>query len=1324
MYFLDARVRTAVLAGYVTGTNAAISAGDSLLVALGKLEGQIAATASGSTGAYVNNGNSFGAIPAVLGTNDNFPMAFETFGTTKMTILANGNVGIGTASPGFKLELAGTSTAADRKIGINGSQVLYLPDQASSAFTGSIFIGNGGGSLSHSSGTQGYKNSAFGLGALQSITTGYNNTSSGNSSLYSNTTGYSNTANGVSSLYFNTTGYNNTASGNSSLYTNTTGYSNTAIGSATLTYNTTGYRNTANGDFSLYQNTTGYYNTALGTNSALTNIAKSESTAIGSFSQQYADDTASPAISYNTALGAYSLQGSADPTANTGIKNTALGHSALLGMSSGSNNIGIGYNSGSLITTGSNNVVIGSNTGSTIATSSNNVLIADGAGTERLRIISTGYMGLGTSSPQALLDLTSITTGILIPRMTTAQRDAISATGRTGMQVYNTTTNELNFHNGTAWTALGAAGSGVTQVTRGAGLVGNGTNITATGTIAVDVGTGNNQIVQLDGTSKLPAVDGSALINLNPANLSATVPITKGGTGRITGGATNTFLAMDAAGTALEYKAFSAATPLAIDFTTPGAAALTLGTVPISKGGTGLTAFVGERLYTANLGGSLATFFCSPSEVMTFNISGAPICSTLASLGGSSQWTTSGSNIYYTTGKVGVGTSTPGEALEVVGNLKVNGVIFKNEVLSIPGSSTRFLNVNNLADTYGLYEVDVAGYAGSGTGSMVLSYIDGGHSNGVGSHHVQELARLTQGNPILGPLIKTISGTSISIQNTSGAVMNLFVSVKSHNVTAVPAVVTLELAGGAGDPAITASSNRIMLQGTSPGTTEIGNLNISGNGLFGGNVGIGTGNPLSKLHVNLTATGGISLGAYNSTTTAGVMRFVGVTGTDGTFNGGNISGVNNGAAGMAIINTSAGTGNSQDVAFYTHLNGSQSSQKMILTSAGNVGIGATSPTAALEVSTGEVRGLKITNTSFTDAYPLISAHGSNLSANAMVLYPSGKLAINTSSNTNNFTVNGNMSVGMSYMNIAAPTNGAIIQGNVGIGTSAPAMALDVRGNLASTTAGSAPFPGGSSLPGIVSLDTSNAFYPSLKMKGGSAIESVITANTTSGTFTDGFSYNALNHNFLAGGSIRMLIRADGNVGIGLTNPGYKLDVVGDINASGSVRSAGSALTSDIRLKENLIPVQDSLKRLSELKAYNYYWKDKKKFGDKKQLGLVAQEVEKVFPEAVMKGNDGFLAVSYANLVAPLIESVKELYGQSLALYVRVTASEKQLALQAQKMSASDLEIATLKEQLKAISRKPASSERENEKIKFLEAENASMKSYLCQKDPSASFCKK
>ncbi len=69
---------------------------------------------------------------------------------------------------------------------------------------------------------------------------------------------------------------------------------------------------------------------------------------------------------------------------------------------------------------------------------------------------TTGSVGIGTATPstKAVLDLTSTTKGFLAPRMTTVQRDAITAPVA-GLQIYNTTTNALNIYNGTSWGGVG-----------------------------------------------------------------------------------------------------------------------------------------------------------------------------------------------------------------------------------------------------------------------------------------------------------------------------------------------------------------------------------------------------------------------------------------------------------------------------------------------------------------------------------------------------------------------------------------------------------------------------------------------------------------------------------------------------------------------------------------------------------------------------------------------------------------------------------------------------------------------------------------------------
>lgn len=105
----------------------------------------------------------------------------------------------------------------------------------------------------------------------------------------------------------------------------------------------------------------------------------------------------------------------------------------------------------------------------------------------------------------------------------------------------------------------------------------------------------------------------------------------------------------------------------------------------------------------------------------------------------------------------------------------------------------------------------------------------------------------------------------------------------------------------------------------------------------------------------------------------------------------------------------------------------------------------------------------------------------------------------------------------------------------------------------------------------------------------------------------------------------------GNVGIGSLSPTEKLEVVGNITASGDITS-----TSDISLKENLETITNPIEKIKNLNGYTF-----NRIGHKKRsVGLVAQEVEKVLPEAVL-GEDGNKSLAYGNVVALLVETVKE-----------------------------------------------------------------------------------
>jgi hypothetical protein len=113
----------------------------------------------------------------------------------------------------------------------------------------------------------------------------------------------------------------------------------------------------------------------------------------------------------------------------------------------------------------------------------------------------------------------------------------------------------------------------------------------------------------------------------------------------------------------------------------------------------------------------------------------------------------------------------------------------------------------------------------------------------------------------------------------------------------------------------------------------------------------------------------------------------------------------------------------------------------------------------------------------------------------------------------------------------------------------------------------------------------------------------------------------------------------GDVGLGTTNPSSRLHVIGDVLITGITTSTDFNSASDIRLKENVKPIDNSLSKLSDLNGVSFIWK---KSGSP-SMGVIAQDVEKVFPELV----SGFESktVNYNGLIGVLIEAVKELSAE-------------------------------------------------------------------------------
>ncbi|KYG67637.1 hypothetical protein AZI85_16690 [Bdellovibrio bacteriovorus] len=112
-------------------------------------------------------------------------------------------------------------------------------------------------------------------------------------------------------------------------------------------------------------------------------------------------------------------------------------------------------------------------------------------------------------------------------------------------------------------------------------------------------------------------------------------------------------------------------------------------------------------------------------------------------------------------------------------------------------------------------------------------------------------------------------------------------------------------------------------------------------------------------------------------------------------------------------------------------------------------------------------------------------------------------------------------------------------------------------------------------------------------------------------------------------------------------------------SSGNGVMAGTLTqNSDIRLKENIERIPASLAKINQLNGVTYYWKDRARDSEK-QMGLIAQDVEKVFPEAVRTTKSGYLSVAYQNLVAPLVEAVKELHKLYLDQSAQIETLKKE-----------------------------------------------------------------
>ena len=682
-----------------------------------------------------------------------------------------------------------------------------------------------------------------------------------------------------------------------------------------------------------------------------------------------------------------------------------------------------------------------------------------------------------------------------------------------------------------------------------------------------------------------------------------------------------------------------------------------------------------------------------------------------------SMWQNSAGKLFYNDGNVGIGTTGPSTKLHVEGLTRIteggNTAFYSGNYVRLfnsqayefrnsGGSVIASINLNGDSyfnggkvgigvtgptnqlhvhtDTDNAYAIRIEGSTNNGAGvwtglgiggestnsKSALLFEDIGESYARGKLHLCVNNELNQNNATPADAKLTIRNDgNVGIGTTSpGTKLHITVPGGSSQLT-------LERTGG--------GAGKVVLAGAAEGLIVYDDvygpkMYVGTSGTYNGNVGIGTISPGYKLEV------------------LGNSRFTDTLNVNASALGAYIYSSQN--TGLIV----RGGGNAQDIAQFQRVGGSTIA---VIDSAGDVGIGTTSPNQKLHVNGGTQLGdINATVNFGTVALKVVEGTvstgptlGSGTVGAQAVLYSNGEFGMYTGVSTNGDTwmqSQRNDTNTAAYDILLNP-----LGGNVGIGTTSPNQKLHINNSTASsasyakfsnaqtgtTTADGFDVGVNTGAEAIIwQRENANLLFATnnsekMRITSGGNVGIGTTTNTTiplhvnrvgSGTIikasgiqaqieietsTAGDAHLYMRPNSTGNNAAIFKMTAGTNYNWkwqdDATTPAVFMKLqqsTGTLTVSGDVVAYGSP--SDRRLKENIKPIESALDKVTKLQGVTFDWKESDSILDiKEDIGFIAQDVQKVVPELVRKNKDGMLSMRHQGIAPILLEAIKELKAE-------------------------------------------------------------------------------